>query len=313
MNRVVLLLCAVVVAHSEPESTNMECTDCAMAAALSPSQIAEIKMEVFRIVNQERESHGIAPLCLNKELGKAAQDHSDDQQKCQKMSHTGCNGSSMGQRMRKAGYSFSFAGENVAWNQQTAQSVMRAWMNSPGHRRNILKSSFTNIGIGLSSKYYWTQKFGRPMMSDGGCNGGSVEPTPLPPIEPPVKDTCTWNLKKADTFCAGSWTTHRKNLGEHMAWSKCVALVDADAECSDYAYGADVSATGSCRCVRKGQFCFERPSKSGNNVYRRECPTPPPTGDPCSRAKSAKEMELKGLTDEIAMLEAQIADVHERW
>lgn len=341
-------MCAIVVAHAQddsalvdPESANVECADCAKAAALIPSQIEEMKMEVFQIVNQERQNAGLPPLCLNKELGSAAQDHSDDQQSCGRMSHTGCDGSAFTSRMTAAGYEWTTGGENVAWNQKTAAAVMSAWMNSSGHRANILGSSFKNIGIGLSSEYYWTQDFGSPASGDGcnddgsGGSGGSSPaptlmptpvltavppPTPTPP--PPVNDgeyegQCTWKLQKPDTFCNGQWGIHRKILGQRLTWTQCAAAVDADADCGEYAYGAvDTGAVGSCRCVLKGQLCEEVPSTLGNSVYRRECPRDDEDKDkdPCSGvAKSVKllvraKAELQDLTDEIARFKTQLAD-----
>lgn len=68
--------------------------------------------------------------------------------------------------MKQFGISFTAAGENIAYGQPTAQAVMDAWMNSPGHRANILNSSYTQIGVGAvadnNGTIYWTQDFIRP-------------------------------------------------------------------------------------------------------------------------------------------------------
>ena len=70
-------------------------------------------------------------------------------------------------RLDRVGYAWRTYGENVAWNQQTPAAVMDAWMNSSGHRANILNCSFTEIGVGVASSNgpYWTQVFARPALS----------------------------------------------------------------------------------------------------------------------------------------------------
>ena len=68
------------------------------------------------------------------------------------MSHDGSDGSDVGDRLDRVGYAWRTYGENVAWNQQTPAAVMDAWMNSPGHRANILNCSFTEIGVGVAQE-----------------------------------------------------------------------------------------------------------------------------------------------------------------
>jgi uncharacterized protein YkwD len=66
-------------------------------------------------------------------------------------------------QMKQFGYSYSYAGENIAMGQRSPQEVMKAWMNSAGHRANILSPNFTEIGIGYySDGNYWVQQFGKP-------------------------------------------------------------------------------------------------------------------------------------------------------
>ncbi|WP_026254767.1 CAP domain-containing protein [Salinispora arenicola] len=120
--------------------------------------------EVVRLVNAERAKAGCEALSINEKLMTAAQQHSQDQADHQKMSHTGSNGSSPGDRINAVGYEWRAYGENVAWNQQSPEAVMDAWMNSSGHRANILNCSFTEIGVGVASSNgpYWTQVFAAP-------------------------------------------------------------------------------------------------------------------------------------------------------
>ncbi|MGW7334195.1 CAP domain-containing protein [Streptomyces sp. NPDC054840] len=116
---------------------------------------------VLALVNQERASAGCQAVSLNAKLTKAAQDHSADMASHSNMSHTGSDGSDPGTRITRAGYTWSTYGENVAYGYNTPEKVMEGWMNSQGHRENILNCSFKEIGIGLAQPgSYWTQDFG---------------------------------------------------------------------------------------------------------------------------------------------------------
>ncbi|MFF4892213.1 CAP domain-containing protein [Micromonospora chersina] len=124
---------------------------------------AELR-EVVDLVNQERAKAGCKALTVDDKLVLAAQRHSQDQADHKTMSHDGSDGSDVGDRLDRVGYAWRSYGENVAWNQQSPAAVMDAWMNSPGHRANILNCSFTQIGVGVarSNGPYWTQDFGTP-------------------------------------------------------------------------------------------------------------------------------------------------------
>lgn len=116
---------------------------------------------VLALVNQERAAAGCPVLTLNAKLTQAAQGHSADMASHGTMSHTGSDGSDPGLRITRAGYTWSSYGENVAYGYSTPEKVMEGWMNSPGHRQNILNCSFKEIGIGLAQpNHYWTQAFG---------------------------------------------------------------------------------------------------------------------------------------------------------
>jgi uncharacterized protein YkwD len=115
--------------------------------------------------NREREKAGKPPLEPSERLTAAAQRHADDMASRRRMTHRGGDGSSPFRRMAREGYRFARAGENVAAGQQTPDSVMRAWMTSPGHRRNIL-GNYTQIGaacaIDEGGTPYWCVTFGTP-------------------------------------------------------------------------------------------------------------------------------------------------------
>ena len=122
--------------------------------------------EVLRLVNAQRSAHGCGALASNAVLLAVARAHSADMATKGYFDHTSPDGRSPFDRMRAAGYRGNLMGENIAAGQRTAAAVMTAWMNSPGHRANILNCGYKVIGIGVatrsSSPYgiYWTQDFG---------------------------------------------------------------------------------------------------------------------------------------------------------
>ncbi|MER7332524.1 MULTISPECIES: CAP domain-containing protein [unclassified Micromonospora] len=120
--------------------------------------------EVVNLVNAERAKAGCGALSIDDKLMTAAQRHSQDQADHRNMSHTGSDGSDAGDRLDRVGYAWRTYGENVAWNQKTPAAVMDAWMNSSGHRANILNCAFTEIGVGVANSNgpYWTQVFAAP-------------------------------------------------------------------------------------------------------------------------------------------------------
>lgn len=120
-----------------------------------------VAARIVQLVNAERAKVGCSALTLNATLSKAAQAHSDDMAAHQNMSHTGSDGSSPGDRITRAGYTWSAYGENVAYGYSTPEQVMAGWMASPGHKANILNCSFKEIGVGLAQpNSFWTQDFG---------------------------------------------------------------------------------------------------------------------------------------------------------
>ncbi|MFI9390076.1 CAP domain-containing protein [Streptomyces bauhiniae] len=134
------------------------------AAPSTPQPAATASGDVARVVelvNAERAKVGCSPVELNSTLTKAAQDHSADMAAHNTMSHTGSDGSDPGSRITAAGYQWSAYGENVAYGYATPEQVMAGWMDSPGHRENILNCSYKEIGVGLAQPgSYWTQDFG---------------------------------------------------------------------------------------------------------------------------------------------------------
>lgn len=116
--------------------------------------------EVVRLVNEQRTQNGLPPLAEDWELSRVARYKSQDMADRHYFSHTSPTYGSPFQMMRDFGLSYRTAGENIAYGQRTPQEVVNAWMNSSGHRANILNASFSRIGVGyVAQGRYWTQMF----------------------------------------------------------------------------------------------------------------------------------------------------------
>lgn len=122
-----------------------------------------LEQQVLELVNQERTANGLSKLTWAEDLAVIARAHCSDMIERNFFSHTNPDGQSPFDRLKNNGISYRAAAENIAYGQQTAEAVMNAWMNSEGHRANILSSSVREIGIGAvkNSKgtVYWTQLF----------------------------------------------------------------------------------------------------------------------------------------------------------
>lgn len=126
-----------------------------------------IESEVVRLVNIERAKAGLPALKENWQLSRVARYKSQDMINKNYFSHYSPTYGSPFDMIESFGIKFSAAGENIAMGQRTPQEVMNAWMNSPGHRSNILSPSYTEIGVGLAKdkagRCYWTQMFIKPI------------------------------------------------------------------------------------------------------------------------------------------------------
>ncbi|WP_079509415.1 CAP domain-containing protein [Mesobacillus jeotgali] len=132
----------------------------APAKAPVSSAVSAYEQKVVELTNQERAKNGLKPLSLDTELSKVAREKSRDMQSKGYFSHTSPTYGSPFDMMKKFGISYRSAGENIAMGQPTPEEVVKAWMNSSGHRANILNSSYTHIGVGhVANGNYWTQMF----------------------------------------------------------------------------------------------------------------------------------------------------------
>jgi len=131
------------------------------------SSVQTQENEVVRLVNVQRVNNGLQILKINWQLSRVARYKSQDMVNKGYFSHTSPTYGSPFAMMENFGIKFSAAGENIAEGQRTPAEVMNAWMNSPGHRANILSPSYLEIGVGLAKDKngvcYWTQEFIKPL------------------------------------------------------------------------------------------------------------------------------------------------------
>lgn len=118
-------------------------------------------LRVVELVNEERAKAGLKPVTLQKNIYAAAQVRAQETEVS--FSHTRPDGTKFTTALAQAGVTYRGAGENIAWGQRTPEQVMNGWMNSAGHRANILNEKFTSIGVGYyqnaAGTNYWTQLF----------------------------------------------------------------------------------------------------------------------------------------------------------
>lgn len=144
---------------------------CDDAAGWDPAY-ADLEDQVLDLVNQRRSegadcgSQGsfaaTSALTMNGALRCAARVHSKDMSDRNFFDHTNPDQEDPFDRMDRAGYVYSFAGENIAVGYPTADAVMDGWMGSDGHCSNIMNPNYTEIGVGYYDGAHWTQTFGRP-------------------------------------------------------------------------------------------------------------------------------------------------------
>ncbi|RLL40370.1 hypothetical protein D8M04_19225 [Oceanobacillus piezotolerans] len=124
------------------------------------SELSQFEQEVVELTNQERAKQGLAPLEIDTELSKVAREKSNDMAVNNYFDHNSPKYGSPFDMMKSFGISYKTAGENIAKGQRTPAEVVNAWMNSEGHRANILNGQFTHIGVGyVENGNVWTQQF----------------------------------------------------------------------------------------------------------------------------------------------------------
>lgn len=128
--------------------------------------------QIYHVTNDERQKHGVPPVNLHQKLSQAAQRHSEDMAQRRYFSHRGANNSTPADRVAATGYAWSLVAENISSGNASPWEVVQGWMDSPGHRANIVNPELQEIGIGvcyvqlgqapMNIQYYWTQLFATP-------------------------------------------------------------------------------------------------------------------------------------------------------
>jgi uncharacterized protein YkwD len=119
-----------------------------------PGSNAQIRSNIFYLVNSERQSKGLTRLTCDMYVSNIAQNHAMDMARRNYFSHISPEGKNHTARLNDAGTKYILAGENLAWGQNSGKDVVVKWMNSSGHRANILYKDFNAMGIGAYKKYY---------------------------------------------------------------------------------------------------------------------------------------------------------------
>jgi uncharacterized protein YkwD len=137
-----------------------------MPMMCAPAPAPTLQQQVVTLTNEMRAGSGLGPLTADASLTNAAQAHAVEQASVDTMSHTGLDGSNAATRMQRTGYPLQNWGENVAADYASPSAVVYAWMNSPGHRANIVSGNFTQIGIGIAyaadGSPYWAMELAKP-------------------------------------------------------------------------------------------------------------------------------------------------------
>ncbi len=136
----------------------------AAASCVAPSNVNELATEIAAGLNESRRSVGEAPLRFNRDLGRAAMVHACDMLVNDFFAHQGTDGSSSQVRAIEAGYEPCIVAENIAWGYPRSEQIITGWMNSPGHRRNMLHPRIEEFGVGITmgpKGPYWVLVVGK--------------------------------------------------------------------------------------------------------------------------------------------------------
>ena len=128
-----------------------------IVALLLASPGAQADPTLLAAINAERQRAGLSALQADAALDKAALAHAADLARCGQLSHRGCDGSELPDRLRRAGYAYAFAAENIALGTENAAATLAAWLESPPHRANLLRPEPDAAGIGRA------EQDGRPL------------------------------------------------------------------------------------------------------------------------------------------------------
>lgn len=154
--------CTIPMAGAAPAATSA-------ATPTRPSVYGATEARIFDLINAQRRQQGLRPLVFNPQLDRMAKIQAQNMARFQKMAHTipDANLPTLGARAKYVGYSYGHISENVALGYPNAETVVEGWMNSSGHRRNILDRDVVETGIGIARSsaggVYYCQVFGRQL------------------------------------------------------------------------------------------------------------------------------------------------------
>jgi len=153
-------LSEIIAANDQVKNPALIYPDQILNIPLVSSSVKSFEEQVIDLTNQQRRANGLSDLKANWELSRVARVKSQEMSDKKYFSHTSPSYGSPFDMIKKFGISYRSAGENIAMGQRTPKDVVNAWMNSAGHRANILNTSFKEIGVGyVASGNYWTQMF----------------------------------------------------------------------------------------------------------------------------------------------------------
>ncbi len=199
------------------------------------TSLTPYEQQVFDLVNQQRAANGLQPLTLDSRLVNAARSHNNAMIQKNEFSHqvTGelplCTTGASNDRYDAVGYGWTMCAENIAAGQRTPQDVMNAWMNSSGHRANILNPNLKNIGIGYTTggSYgtYWTQDFGTSNGSVPPPSATTPPPSPTTPPPTPVTPTPTPATTDRVSITQASYMTYYRYVYVRATSSSATATL----------------------------------------------------------------------------------------
>jgi len=136
-----------------------------LASAADEPKLSKDEQEVVDLTNAERKVANLPPLKVNDTLMAAARAHAANMAKQGKLDHV-LDGKKHSDRTKAAGYASGFVGENISWNSKDPKETVAGWMNSQGHKDNILNKDYADIGVAMTKSEkgepYWVQVFGKP-------------------------------------------------------------------------------------------------------------------------------------------------------
>ena len=150
----------IIAANPQIKNANLIYPGDVLTIPMLDTSVRAYEQEVIRLTNLERAKYGLKPLTEDWELSRIARYKSQDMHDRRYFDHTSPTYGTPFQMMKAFGLSYRSSGENIAMGYRTPQAVVTGWMNSSGHRANILNSSYTKIGVGyVADGSYWTQQF----------------------------------------------------------------------------------------------------------------------------------------------------------